>query len=295
MKIFMTGGTGFNGSYLLNELQDQNDEILVLTRNKKYKPKQKNIVPLYGNLSNVCEFRDEIRKFSPDVAVHLAWEGIPYDYGPLISAKNLRNSLDLIVSLSEIGCMKIISTGTCWEYGVEEGKVDEFIEPRPSKPIAIAKNSFYKITNEIAKEKGINFIWTRLFYVYGPGRYKSTLIPSIAECIFKGKKLDIKTPRNSFDFIYVEDVANAISKIIRMANSSMVYNIGSGRSVSINDIVKMIYEEAGKDFNEEDFQFQDSKIVNFWADISKIKRDLDWEPKINIQDGISKTISELRK
>src|SRR3989338_323994 len=144
MKIFVTGGTGFNGRYIVEKLREQEQELLVLTRNKSYDSKYKNIRPIYGDLSDLSELEKTLEDFSPDVSIHLAWEGIPYDYGPEMSEKNLQRSKNLMDLLIKIGCTKIIGTGTCWEYGREKGELNENMKPSPNKPIAIAKNEIYE-------------------------------------------------------------------------------------------------------------------------------------------------------
>lgn len=294
MKIFLTGGTGFNGSNLLKRIEDTN-KILLLTRQQNYKSFSKNVDFVYGDLSDVSTWENKLEKFMPDAAVHLAWDGIPNDYSPEMSAKNLRNSLNLMISLSKIECSKIIVSGTCWEYGRKEGELDETIEPKPFKPLAIAKNSLYQMTKELVKEKNIDLIWARFFYIYGSGRGKITLVPYIINSIKKNQKPEIKNPFSKYDFVYSEDVADALSMIIQKSDKSAVYNIGSGKSTSILDISKMIYDKLNIPYNLE-FHKQDNKhFDNFWADIKKIKNEIGWEPKISLEDGIEKTILSLNQ
>ncbi len=289
MKIFLTGGTGFNGKYLLDLLRDE--EVLLLTRKKDYISPRENVQILSGDLSNTEDLRKKLERFSPDVAVHLAWDGIPYDYEEKISRKNLRNSSNLMSVLFDIGCPKIVAAGTCWEYGKNQGQLNEESPRSPVKPIAIAKDTLYQTTKETASQKGVDFLWERFFYVYGAGRKETTLIPYIAGCARQGKIPEIKNPFSSYDFVYAEDVANAMFELVKKGKGIESYNIGTGKSTSILDISKIIYGSLNLNppFNNLNFP-EGENFDNFWADISKMERDFSWHPKISLKEGIKKTI-----
>jgi nucleoside-diphosphate-sugar epimerase len=291
-RIFITGGTGVNGGHLLNKLREKDCEVLVLTIEENYEFSSKNINALYGNLSKPEEWKDKLKEFKPDTVIHFAWGGIPYDYGPEMSIKNLRNSLNLILVLSEINCPRIISIGTCWEYGKNQGVLKESDSIKPSKPIALAKNSLHQMIDELAKEKGIISIWARFFYVYGPGRKETTLIPYIINCAKNNKDPELKNPFGSYDFIYSEDVANALLMIIEEGNKSATYNIGSGKSTSILDITKIIYRQLNIPCNLRTYEADERLYDNFWADISKIKREIGWEPKIILEEGLLNMVKQ---
>ena len=93
MRIFVTGGTGFNGKYVVRRLDDGTNNILLLTRNANNLASSKNISVLTGNLASINTWKDTLRKFKPQAAVHLAWEGIP-NYGIQNSIKNLNYGLE---------------------------------------------------------------------------------------------------------------------------------------------------------------------------------------------------------
>jgi len=295
MRIFLTGGTGFIGRYVVKHLEKKGCNILLLTRVSKenifsvIKSKKVNIV--LGDLSDIDKWKNELIQFKPDITIHLAWEGIP-DYGVKTSIKNLKYGLNLFEELAELGCKKIICTGSCWEYGQNQGKLSEDLPIRPSNAFAAVKNALYWVGKEIAKENNMQFIWTRLFYVYGPEQRESSLIPYIIKCVKEGKKSNLKTPSARNDFIYVDDVARAIVAILKKCNHSTVYNIGSGYSTSIQEIIKIIYSELNLQHKPKDKLIKSNNIPfdYFWADISKIKKEIGWKTKITIEEGIKKII-----
>jgi len=295
MRAFITGGTGFIGKYVVNRLEKEGFNILLLTRASKENIfsiiKSKKVDIVSGDLSDINKWETKLKQFKPDTAIHLAWEGIP-DYGVETSIKNLKYGLNLFKELAELGCKKIICTGSCWEYGQNHGKLSEDSPIRLSNAFAAAKNALHWLGREIAKENNMQFIWTRLFYVYGPGQREKSLIPYIIKCVKEGKKPEIKTPYARNDFIYVEDVAKAIAAILEKCNQSTVYNIGSGDSTSIQDIIKIVYSKLNLQYKPKDkvFKSDNPPFDTFWADISKIKKEIGWEPKLTISDALQRTI-----
>lgn len=290
MKVFITGGTGFIGTHLVKLLQDGGHDLRLLTRKSSdsfYVDSKENVTIITGDLSNIDDWKNDLRIFQPDVAIHLAWEGIP-DYGPKQSIKNLIYGLDLYSLLADIGCKCIISTGSCWEYGVQNGILHENMTTISHNAFTIAKNTLYNMGKEIADENNMHFIWTRLFYVYGPGQKETSLIPYIINCVQKGTKPEVKTPSTRNDFIYVEDAARAISEIMGKRPRSGVYNIGSGYSTSIHDIINIIYGEFN--LKRDSMNIEKGNPIDFCADISKIKDDVGWQPKIHIKEGVKKMI-----
>jgi len=108
----------------------------------------------------------------------------------------------------------------------------------------------------------------------------------------EGKKLKIKTPSARNDFIYIDDAAKSIVMILEKCNQSTIYNIGSGHPTSIYNIIKIVYNELNIQYKQKDKPFKLDNILfdNFWADISKIKKEIGWEPKIGIHEGIKKML-----
>jgi len=259
MKIFITGGTGFIGKHVVEKLrEDKNNELFLLSK----------------NLADIASWKKEVEDFRPDAAIHLAWEGLP-DYSAKTSIKNLNYGLNLMNLLAEIGCKTVLMAGTCWE-----------LLPQPLNAFQAAKNALCRLGQEIAKENNTNFIWARFFYVYGPGQREDSLIPSLVKCRKIGNKPEIKTPKTKNDFIYVEDVAQALSMIIKKSKKSAVYDIGSGELTGVQDVVKIIFP---------DFKIKRAKnifIKGLRADISKIKKEIGWQPKTGIEDGIKKMIKQ---
>lgn len=294
MKIFLTGGTGFIGKYVTRKLNNGTNELLLLVRNLKDKKHSGKINYLEGSLENIDEWANALKAFKPDAAIHLAWEGIP-DYGAENNTRNLKYGLDLFLLLSKTDCKTILTTGSVWEYGKTPGKLPEDLPIEPFNSFTAAKNSLNWMGREIANENNMHFIWTRLFYVYGPGQKNTSLISYLINCMEKEKIPEIRNPEAQNDFIYVEDVADAISKLILEHNQSNTFNIGSGELTSVQTIISKIYDIYGRRVDYQiSKQIPIDKLPASYADISKIKQVLNWHPQVSIGEGLKKSLKYVK-
>lgn len=293
MRIFITGGTGFIGKYVVKELERVNHTLLLLSRQtiSPSPPTLKaKINILQGDLSQLDGLKDEIKKFAPEIAIHLAWEGLP-DYSAGVSARNLKYGLDLINILAESGCKSFIGAGSCWEYGQQTGKVSEDFDLKQLNDFTAAKNSLRLQGKEIAEERGMHFIWTRFFYVYGHGQRETSLIPHIIKSLRQGVMPEIKTPQTKNDFVYVADAARAVCAIVRKSEKDGVYNIGSGVATSVRQIVEIACREFNFKVKYDTLSsIAGSPVIDCWADISRIRQATGWKPQTSIREGIKKTI-----
>lgn len=291
MKIFVTGGTGFIGAPVIKKLLQRKHQLLIISRQslnhlpEYYRNRQ--LTHIRGNLNQAGQWQARVRRFRPDAAIHLAWEGLP-DYGVAMSRRNLSGGLDLFEFLGSSGCKKVLAVGTCWEYGVQTGKLSESMGTRPLNAFSAAKNALHYLGEQIAKEHGMRFIWVRPFFVYGPGQRSKSLIPYLISCQQQGIPAQIKNPNGANDFIYVGDLAEAIALILtRSKQNNASYNIGSGRLTSIQEVIDRL---SGKPLRRRIYQ----KATGFYADISLIKKEIGWQPKMNLARGIELTAASLR-
>lgn len=280
MKIFVTGGTGFVGRHAVAELQKHGHTLLILSRGA-HTPSRKTRY-LHGDLSTLSRWEKYVKRFKPDAALHMAWEGIP-DYGPENSMRNFVYGMNLIRALGDAKCKKIVVTGSCWEYGVEAGRVSEDDPLTIEKPFPAAKVALHRIGAAAADAYGMRLVWGRIFYVYGPGQKSTSLIPYLIESNLRGEMPRAKNPNGGNDFVYVGDVARALRLLVEKNTKSSLFNLGSGTVTGVREIAHIIYGKkviAGR-----------GKARGFSADLSRTKKELGWKPRTSIKEGIRKMIA----
>ena len=299
MKLLVTGATGFIGQHLVNKLIEQGHIVLAVSRSapslstSDYTDK---LFYLQSSLKLENNAIERIMEFEPEVLIHLAWEKIP-DFSFETSFENLQNQITFFRNLfSIVSLKKIIVTGSCWEFNKKIGVCAESDICISSNYFTWAKNSLRDFLQFECLQKNINFIWTRVFYVYGPQQRKGSLIPSVIENIQNGLVPELKTPSNSNDFIYVDDVVDGLIQFAVKNVPSGIYNLGSGESVPIIDVVSKIEillhdEEILTRALLENTTYSSFKDTDFCADMVKTFTTLNWHPQTNLVSGIEKSIN----
>ena len=141
------------------------------------------------------------------------------------------------------------------------------------------------------------FNWLRLFYVYGPGQGKNSIIPLLIDIFKNNKKININFPSNKNDFIFIDDVVSILDKFIINNYSSGIYNVGTGKSTSISTILKLIDNAVNgndmiskKYLNDVDLKKSNQ---NFFASTKKLKKNLNSIDFTQIESGIKKMINYI--
>ena len=237
MNVLITGSSGFIGSNLLKKFKNNNHNVLALYNKQKPRYKlNKNIKFLKFDLEKMNSFLT-IRKFKPEVVIHLAWKGIP-NFSYKNSNLNLKISTRFLIEISKIkSCKRFIVAGSSFEKNITHD----------NKNFVWAKVQLKKNIEKICNKRKIDFGWFRIFYVFGNGQRKESLIPYIINS-FKNKKIPtIKNLYNANDFVYVDDVANILFKAINKKLNNNSFDLGSGKLTPVWKICilieKIIFKE----------------------------------------------------
>ena len=297
-KILITGATGFIGKNLLPSFSSDHYEVRLLTRNPSNLPSDVRDLSLTGDLSDTGSYIRDIADFNPDICIYLAWEGIP-DFSFDMCWKNLGNSIEFFQTLfKHTDCSKIIVSGSCFEYNKESGVCKESDHCAADSDFAWAKHSLYSFLNYECLKDQKELIWFRIFFVYGPGQREKSLVPFIINSFELNEKVLLKSPFNSQDFIYIQDVVDAIKNSVDKEIESGIYNLGTGLGVNVYSICKIAASilDTGHLLPDVENEQKDKTLTsqNFWADMEKTCLALQWKPSVSLQDGIRAYV-EYRK
>ena len=249
---------------------------------KKYS-KNKNII--YWSHSSKKNFLDihneetwtKLLNQKPAKVLLLSWPGLPNYNSKFHLEINLPQLIKLIEKLSLNNLKKIVVTGTCYEYGLLEGQLSEDINPNPVNQYAIAKNFLRMHLQKLCEDLKLNWIWTRLFYTYGPNQNENSLIPSLLKAIENNEKtFNISSGKQSRDFIHVREVVNLLLFVINNQLDNGIYNIGSGKPMSILEKVQEIKEEQKSDIEiiTNYYKDREDEPLSFWANMQKLNKEL---------------------
>tara|TARA_B100000214_G_C23940992_1_gene615700 strand:+ start:406 stop:1296 length:891 start_codon:yes stop_codon:yes gene_type:complete len=290
VKVLITGANGFIGKHISEKLVHCKYETLLISR-------QSNISDKYNFLKANLEIKDsylnEIVNFKPDILIHLAWDGIP-DFSLDRSIRNLNTSINFISNILEsCSLKKILISGSCFEVNNIKGAISEEIIGKPKDHFTWAKHSLLSWLGSQKYKYSFDYCWMRIYYSYGPGQRSKSLIPLIYSAFKKNELPDIRNPFNKNDYIYISDVANAFEAAVRNSIDSTIYNVGSGKLTSVEEICRIVERYLGKEGLTDLLiknKLKDEINNSFWADNQFTKKALDWQPCIDIDEGIAKTL-----
>jgi nucleoside-diphosphate-sugar epimerase len=260
-KILLTGATGFLGKHLLPRLHSHS--VTLLSRNTDLSSGGHEQVKI--DLQDFIGLESYLKNNSFDYLIHLAWMGIP-NYSQELSDLNFKVTSALLDLAIKSDINKIISIGSCWEYGKLRGSVKEFQEGQELPAFAAAKLEIAK--KYFCQNNGLDFKanWLRLFYVFGKNQRPNSIIPTIMSNLNNNVFDFIKNPFEVRDYIYVEDVVNVILEIINNDLSCGILNVSSNTLKSPLDIHNDILELTRK--KKPILKINDNFLINK-ADLSK--------------------------
>lgn len=262
------------------------------------------------NLLDYDKLHEVIDKFEPDYILHLAsYSSVAYSWqNPTESFKNNTNIfLNLVSSVKDLNKdTRILSVGSSEEYGDVEEQELPLLENRilkPNSPYAVARVSQEMLARVYADSYQMNIILTRSFNHIGPYQDERFVVPGFIRRILNiyetGEKSGVIETGNITivrDFVDVRDVVKAYWMLLRQGTSGQLYNICSGKGISLQKIINMISDYLGIDIrtkiNPEYVRPSDSKIVIGSSD--KIFRELGWKSNIPIEESLKDMIEIMK-
>lgn len=193
---------------------------------------------------------------------------------------------------------RFIQIGTSELYGSVETPAREDAPIQPSSPYAASKAAFdmYLVSVHRALKFPMNII--RPSNAYCPGQLLHRVVPKAIVCGLTGRRLPLHGGgRAEKSYIHARDLARAIHMVAEKAPLGTIYNAGPLKPISIRALVETVAKVLGVPFEQlcqitEDRLGQDSR---YWLDSSAIKRDLGWEPKISLEEGIKDMVEWGKK
>ena len=284
-KIMITGSRGFIGSALTKYFDNPIEYDIALDRGMSVL-----------NKHALSLFMDKVK---PNIIIHLAGNSLPSKSveDPVYDMNlNIGGTLNLLEVCKNRKIDLLLFSSTAYVYGEPQYlPVDEnHQQVHPNLPYGISKSACESYCNYYREKYGIPITIMRFFNVYGPNQTLGLVVPDILDNIRKSKDGKVKlrgTDADSRSFLYVDDLANAVSQIVRKRIVGETINLGGKDNVKIIDLAKKIAKIVGKDVTfEMEKHSEASKISNLYADISKAEKLLDWSPKTSLEEGLKKVI-----
>jgi nucleoside-diphosphate-sugar epimerase len=249
-----------------------------------------------GDLQRLEESGPALERSAPEVVIHTAWHAEPGTY--LTDPGNvadLQVSLELFQRARDWGCQRIVGVGTCLEYDMGRGWLDEAAPLGPRSLYASAKAALYLVGTNWARDNHVSFAWARLFFQYGPGEDRRRLVAMIITSLLAGTPVATTSGEQLRDYLHVDDVAAAIIEIA-LSQLEGAVNVGSGKPIRIKDLVRCIEQQIGVegmvDIGGRADRPDEAPFI--CANTARIRNELDWRPTIQLDRGIAETVAWWR-
>lgn len=282
MKVLVTGATGFIGNYVIQELLSQKGIEVIATSSNRNNAKEKS----WYNEVNYIEHdiyktsaENLFQKFnSPDILIHLAW-------GNLSNFKS-QDHVDIelpahyffLENLIKNGLKDLTCIGTCLEYGLQEGCLNEEMDSNPIIAYPIAKNSLRKKLEKLTQSFQISFKWVRLFYMYGEGQSPKSILQLLDKVLQNGEsEFNMSFGEQVRDYLPVTTVSKNIIIFALQHKIEGIINCCSGNPITIKQLVEDYLKQRNKEIklNLGYYPYTDYEPMKFWGDEKKAKNIID--------------------
>lgn len=301
MAILVTGGAGFIGGHLLRHLTDNLDNEIICVDSLTYASSLENIpknVKLYvTDIADVENCDVIFKKYNPKTIFHLAAES-HVDNSILDCSKFINTNINGTVNLLNLSMKydveKFIHISTDEVYGsIESGHFTEETNYGPRNPYSASKASSDHFVMAYHNTYGFPAIITNCSNNYGPRQHTEKLIPKTITSILSGKKVSLYgNGKQVRDWIYVQDHCEALFKVYESGKLGQKYNIGGQYEITNIDMIYMILNKMNAEKSMiEHITDRPGHDFRYSTDITKIKNELGWFPKYNIENGLDETIS----
>jgi len=306
VNVLVTGGEGFIGSHLTEALVAGGANVRVLSYYTSFggtgwlDPSSAEVMP--GDVRDAGRVREAVD--GRDVVFHLAaLIGIPYSYVAPESyiQTNVQGSFNVADACRRAGVSRLVHTSTSETYGTAlRVPIDEDHPLQPQSPYSASKIGGDMMVLSLHHAFELPVAVARPFNTYGPRQSTRAVIPTILSQLIAGAtevKLGSLTPTR--DFNYATDTAAGMMAIAQAdACVGSVTNIGSGEEISIGDLAQLLIEAVGADakvvVDESRVRPEGSEVDRLLADNTKLRALTGWEPKVPLQEGLSRTAEWIR-
>lgn len=301
MKAIVTGATGMIGWNLIKYLTGQGMEVLAivnpLSKRKGCIPKHKCVTIIECDLSNLMSIElDDVY----DQFYHLGWKGT---YGEsredlYLQEQNIREALIAVDFAAKAGCKVFVGAGSQAEYGANYNeKLNGSLPARPESGYGIGKYTAGIMTRKRCVQLGIRHQWVRILSIYGPGDGNHTMVMSSVQQMLSGKVPAYTAGEQEWDYLYVEDAAEALYQIAEKGIDQKIYCLGNGNTRLLKDYIRDIRDVAAPSLEIKfgELPYAQHQVMYLCADLTELQNDTGFTVKTEFKEGMRKTLNWVRE
>ncbi len=297
-RVLVTGAGGFVGRHCLPELLEREFEVHAASRRP---PRDEAPPAVTWHAADLLEPGGPgalVAGVRPTHLLHLAWEATPGTYWE--SPDNLRwlrASLDLVAAFAAAGGERLVSAGTCAEYGWASGRCSERGTPlAPATLYGTCKHALRQVEEAFAVRQGFSFARARLFFLYGPHEDPRRFVPSVIRPLLAGEPARCTHGRQVRDFLFVADAASALAAVLDGPVTGAV-NIASGEPVALRELAGAVAALLGRPdlLRLGALPAPPGEAAVIVADVARLAGEVGWSPRRSLEEGLARTVEWWRQ
>jgi UDP-glucose 4-epimerase len=297
-NIMIIGANGFLGRQLSIRLCDLGANVTALVAQGSdltFLDKYSSIVTVPFDLATL----DQVTLTSPiDILYHMAWEGVgnAERNNARIQLRNVQYGLSVMEFAQKNGIKRVIIPGSASEYACGSEIISGENQSAPSDMYSAAKVATRFYCQTYARIHSIELIWTAITSIYGPGRDDNNLISYAIKTLLKGEKPSFTGLEQKWDYLYVDDLIEALIALGEKGIGGKIYPIGSGEHQQMVEYVKMIRNQIDPSLplGIGEVPYKNATIDNQVLDITVLRSEVGFKPKHTFKHGIAKTIAYFK-
>jgi NAD dependent epimerase/dehydratase len=308
-KVFVTGAGGFIGSHLAERLVESGARVRALVHYNALgqrgwldqSPHQREMEIIAGD---VCD-RDSVKNAAGDseIIFHLAaLIAIPYSYRAPASyvQTNIVGTMNVLQSARELGVERVVHTSTSEVYGTARYvPIDEAHPLQGQSPYSASKIGADKIAESFHLSFGVPVVTVRPFNTFGPRQSARAVIPTVITQCLAGDKVRLGSLHPTRDLNFVSNTVDGfLCAAVEPAAVGRTINLGSGREITIGDLANLIARLMGRSIEieseEQRLRPENSEVERLQASNALAAELLHWQPKVSLEEGLSRTIEWVR-
>ncbi|MFW6124448.1 MAG: NAD-dependent epimerase/dehydratase family protein [Acidobacteriota bacterium] len=303
MNCLVTGAAGFIGSHLCEKLIDLGFSVIGIDSFTDYYSKQlkeKNLASLFekkrfefiGQDINQIDLEILIKK--SDCIFHLAAQaGVRTSWGEnfsIYTKNNIESTQKILEACKKNKIKKIVYASSSSVYGnTPDLPMKETSLLFPYSPYGVTKLAAENLCSLYHQNYGLPVVSLRYFTVYGPRQRPDMAFHKFLKSIGENKTIEIYgTGEQTRDFTYIDDIAKANISAAEKGKPGEIYNLGGGIQHKLSDIFPLLQKICGKKVKIKKVNRQKGDVQHTYADISKAKKDLQYNPQIKLQEGLER-------
>ncbi|MDR0312080.1 MAG: NAD(P)-dependent oxidoreductase [Treponema sp.] len=297
-KVIITGAGGYVGSRLTRVLIDQGITVYALDCLNN-PPVQHNLLHYYQCDIEKNQLPFESNMQNSDVLFHFAWDGAGPRYRNNYEhqLKNISSLINILSFAKHLNISKTIIPGSASEYASSEMPITGNNMPGTIDAYGAVKSSCHIISRTWSIKNNLPLIWVVPSSAYGPGRDDNNVLTYVIKALLKNEKPSFTALEQCWDYIYIDDLIEALILVAKKGLSGKNYAIGFGTARKLQEYITIIRDSINPTLplGIGEIPYKNNKPDNSEMDISELQNDTGFSPAIVFEEGIKKTIEWYKK